>query len=210
MPSDKNKIQSNSFKHLLRQAYDDVNPSRYFAVFLMLMFVVTALYPSDMSYYTARAKTPKEDSSIVVNVDNYLRFTNTIIQAVLPLVLMDKIGLVQAVYVGIATTVSTQTLKQMFNHVSLFGVEVGQRPSGKSGNIPSGHSSMAASAMYFIARRYGLVHLIYLVPITILTMYSRLMLDCHTLSATLSGCILGVLMAALFTSKYKKSSSSAN
>nr|WP_284702424.1 phosphatase PAP2 family protein [Herbaspirillum aquaticum] len=68
--------------------------------------------------------------------------------------------------------------------------------------MPSGHSSMASSAMYFVGRRYGWWHLIYMLPILLMTMFARVALDAHTISAVLAGALAGIVGAALFTSSF--------
>jgi lipid A 1-phosphatase len=69
--------------------------------------------------------------------------------------------------------------------------------------MPSGHSSMASCATYFVCRRYGLWHALYLLPILLLTMYARVALNDHTVSAVIVGALVGFVTAALFTSPYK-------
>lgn len=186
---------------LHKQARSNIYVPKLFTTLLILIFMVSAFYPSDTDFYS---KKKKDDNPVVHSVEHYVRFANTAAMALIPIILMDKIGMVQALYVGIATTVATQSLKRVFNHISIFGTELGRRPSGSLQNMPSGHSSMASCAMYFVIRRYGLKHALYLVPILLLTMNARLMLNAHTLSAVIAGCTLGILCAALFTSKYTK------
>jgi lipid A 1-phosphatase len=62
---------------------------------------------------------------------------------------------------------------------------------------------MASCAAYFVARRYGLWHALYLIPIMLLTMSARVMLDAHTISAVLTGCLIGLICAAWWTSPYQ-------
>jgi lipid A 1-phosphatase len=135
-----------------------------------------------------------------------LRFVNTIIQIGLPLLLRDKEGMVQLLYLGVATTVATQGLKRVVNDVHVGGTRIGERPYAPDSryNMPSGHTTMSSCAVYFVARRYGWRHLLYLVPILLLTMGARIMLDAHTLSAVLAGALIGFICAAWYTSPYRK------
>jgi membrane-associated phospholipid phosphatase len=190
-----------NFKSCLKEAWADVHVPRRFLAVLTALFCLASFYPSDMQDYSERVK---DRGAVAYYSEHYVRFVNTAAQALIPIVLSDKIGMVQAVYVGIATTVTTHSLKRIMNSWSSFGTRMGQRPYGKdsSNNMPSGHSSMAASAMYFVYRRYGRKHAFYLVPVTALAMYARVMLTAHTLSAVLAGCLLGIIAAAVFTSRY--------
>ena len=185
---------------LLKRAYTDVRVPKLFMIVLALIFALTTVYPTDLQYY----KYAIQDNGVFVNsIEHGVRFINTAAQVIIPIVLLDKIGMVQAAYVGIATTMTTHSLKYVLNDVSIFGTRLGETPSESNNNMPSGHSSMAASAMHFVCRRYGWKHAFYLVPITLLTMYARFMLQAHTLSAVLAGCIIGILVAEFFTSPYR-------
>ncbi|MBB3996179.1 membrane-associated phospholipid phosphatase [Sulfitobacter undariae] len=50
-------------------------------------------------------------------------------------------------------------------------------------------------------RRYSLWLALILIPVTLLTMYARVMLDAHTISAVLSGALTGIIVTALFATK---------
>ncbi|MCL2567253.1 MAG: phosphatase PAP2 family protein [Alphaproteobacteria bacterium] len=186
-------------KKLLIDALKQVKFNKIILAVLIVMFFAASFYPSDMDYYKNREK---NSSVYVMAVEDGLRFVNTAAQIAIPVLLADKIGIVQAVYVGIATTVLGQGLKRVFNNIHVGDTRLGERPSGGKYNMPSGHTAMAASAMAFVAIRYGAINLIYLLPLTILTMIARIMLKAHTLSATLSGLLLGVIIGVLFSSKY--------
>lgn len=166
--------------------------------------VVSVFYPSDLASY--RENLGAERPTWVEPTENGLRFVNTVAQIGLPLLLRDKEGLVQLLYVGISTTIATQGLKRIVNDVEVGGTRIGERPysPGSRHNMPSGHTTMSSCAVYFVARRYGWRHLLYLVPILLLTMAARLMLDAHTLSALLAGCLIGFACAAWYTSPYRK------
>ncbi len=170
----------------------------------MVALLVSVFYPSDLPSY--REHLNAERPSWVEPTENQLRFVNTIAQIGLPLLMRDKEGMVQLLALAVTTTVATQGLKRIVNDVEVGGTRLGERPYGTESrhNMPSGHSSMSSCAVYFVARRYGWRHLIYLVPILLLTMGARLMLDAHTLSAVLAGCLIGIICAAWWTSPYRK------
>jgi membrane-associated phospholipid phosphatase len=185
---------------LLKSACTDVRVPKRLMIVLALMLALTSLYPTDVDYYF---KNIKDHGVFVYSIENGVRYINTAAQFIIPLVLLDKVGMVQAAYVGIATMMTTHLLKYALNDVSIFGTRIGETPSRSDNNMPSGHSSMAASAMYFVCARYGWKHAFYLVPVTLLTMYARVMLQAHTLSAVLAGCMVGILVAVFFTSPYR-------
>lgn len=173
-----------------------------FMALLLCLCLASTFYPSDMVYYSHRTK---DRGAVTRYSERYARYLNTAAQAGIPILLGDRAGLIQAVWVGLGTLVATQSLKRIFNDWTILGTRLGQRPygSGSSHNMPSGHSSMASSAMFFVWRRYGLRYAWFLLPFTALTMYARVMLNAHTISAVLSGCLLGMLAAAAFTSPYR-------
>lgn len=188
-------------KNILKLAYQEVNVSKKFLCLFLTMFIITAFYPSDSEYYKAKEK---NTSDYVYFVEDGLRYTNTVMQVILPILLADKIGIAQAVYVGLGTFVSVHTLKRLLNNVYIKDTRIGQRPRGGKYNMPSGHSAMATSAMSFIIIRYGWIHILYLLPVSIFTMIVRVLLKAHTISAVLAGAILGIIIGLLFTSKYVK------
>jgi len=170
----------------------------------LLSLLVCMFYPSDLASY--RANMDAERPFWVEPTETKLRFVNTIAQVAMPLLLRDKEGMVQLLALAVTATVATQGLKRIVNDVEVGGTRIGERPYAPDSrhNMPSGHSSMSSCAVYFVARRYGPWHLLYLLPILLLTMGARLMLDAHTLSAVLAGCLIGIICAAWFTSPYRK------
>ncbi|MFH2134021.1 MAG: lipid A 1-phosphatase LpxE [Pseudomonadota bacterium] len=169
-----------------------------------LSLLVCVFYPSDLAEY--RETLNNERPFWVEPTETKLRFVNTIAQVAMPLLLRDKEGMVQLLAIAVTATVATQGLKRVVNDVEVGGTRLGERPYAPDSrhNMPSGHSSMSSCAVYFVARRYGWQHLFYLAPILLLTMGARLMLDAHTLSAVLAGCLIGFICAAWFTSPYRK------
>lgn len=188
----------------LKNLYETVHESRKLGYFLFAVFLLSLLYPSDLTRY------PKEvDRSnagfLVYETENYLRFINTAVQIIVPVILADKAGMVQLAYIAVSTTIATDGVKRLVNDWNILGTRLGQRPSyeGSKHNAPSGHSSMASCAAYFVCRRYSRWYALLLVPILLLTMYARVMLNDHTISAVLSGAFLGLLTAAIFTTKLR-------
>lgn len=183
---------------LAQQAYADTKPQRLFLLVCVLGIILSILWPSDLASYRA---TGQEKTPLVLGTDHYLRFTNTIVQVALPLLERDPVGMMQLLYVGASTTVATHGLKHLMDPVTVWGTHLGERPNGGQNNMPSGHSSMAACALYFVCRRYGWRHALYMLPITLLTMFARVELNAHTVSAVIAGALVGLLMSAAFTSK---------
>jgi membrane-associated phospholipid phosphatase len=58
---------------------------------------------------------------------------------------------------------------------------------------------MAASALGFLWRRYGVFHTYYLLPLVMATMATRVFLSAHTVSAVLAGALLGFVLAYVMT-----------
>lgn len=158
-----------------------------------------SMFPSDLEDYR---ETPPSNHPIVVGVEDYGRYIGTAVQIALPFVKRDPVGILQNLYIGVGSTMLTHGLKRALDPVVVAGTRLGERPNGGRHNMPSGHSSMAASAMYFVGRRYGWWHLLYLLPIVLLTMFARVALDAHTISAVIAGALSGIVGAALFTSPF--------
>jgi membrane-associated phospholipid phosphatase len=185
-----------SFKTLAKTAYTQVKRPWFFMGLCVIGIVLATMFPSDLASYRDE---PRSQSPLVHGVENYGRFVTTAAQVGLPILMRDPVGVIQNIYIGLAGTALTHGLKHGLDSVTIFGVRVGERPHGGRYNMPSGHSSLAGCAVYFVGRRYGWKHLIYLIPITLLTMFARVELDAHTWSATIAGVLVGVLTAAAFT-----------
>ncbi|WP_284079328.1 phosphatase PAP2 family protein [Herbaspirillum aquaticum] len=185
------------------RAYAEVRVPRLFTWALMLAFVASIFSPPSLDKHPSKQNF-EPVQLLVDGVENYGRFVNTALQIGVPLLLMDKVGLAQLVMIGIASTIATHGVKHLVNDWVINGVRLGQRPSGTNSkhNTPSGHSSLASSAVYFLARRYSYYFLIITVPVLLLTMLTRMALDAHTVSGVVSGALIGLLIAALFTSRF--------
>ena len=105
-----------------------------------------------------------------------------------------------------AGIVASHGPKRLLNDVTILGTRLGQRPSSKTSkhNMPSGHSTLVSAGGWFMARRYSMWFLLLCLPVTALTMYARVMLGAHTVSATIAGSIIGILVAALFVKRRQR------
>ncbi len=195
------------FKQIAIQAFEPVlrfgSKSFCLKIFVLVsLFFAIAFYPSNLNYYHQRVK---NTSTHVMIIEHGLRYSLTAAQFVVPILMGDAIGFTQAIYVAAGTTIATQSLKRALNDVHSGSTRLGERPyrADSEHNMPSGHTTMAASAMFFLFLRYGRLHLCYALPLTALTMYARIALKVHTFSAIFAGCVLAAIIAAIFTSAYK-------
>lgn len=189
-----------TFKAVAKAAYAQAQRPRLLMLLCVIGIILAILYPSDLPSYR---QTPPSQHPVVVGTEHYGRFINTIAQVALPIVKRDVIGIMQNVYIGIAGTFLTHGLKHALDPVTINGTRIGERPHGGRYNMPSGHSSLASSAVYFVGRRYGWKHLYYLIPVLLLTMFTRVELNAHTCSAVIAGALIGILTSAFFTGKAK-------
>jgi len=199
MGTSKDDARSAIVLRALMEAYRQILKPWRFIAGCTLGIALCLLLPTDLHrHYASLAHA---DRSLALVTDRYLRFANTAAQIALPVLAKDRAGLIQLVYVGISTTAATHGLKRLVDGWYVRGTRLGERPSGPGSryNMPSGHSSMASSAAYFVCRRYGLRHALYLIPILLLTMHARVVLDAHTVAAVIAGALTGFIMAAMFT-----------
>jgi hypothetical protein len=197
-----------------KQSMSDHSRLVWIGAILVLMCM---MYPSNLEEYRKNppiqsfgtwlsevSDVPVDDMSPILQdgvqwVEDRGRFIATGAQVLVPLIALDKIGGVQLLYLGVATTAATHVFKRLFNDVEVAGTPVGQRPKGGQHNVPSGHSSMAASALGFLWLRYGVFHTYYLLPLVLATMATRVFLSAHTVSAVLAGALLGFVLAYVMT-----------
>ncbi len=167
----------------------------WYAAIAILMCAI--LYPSDMDGHYAVSRDGQHDI-LVTGVENYGRHLNTLIPIGTAIVLRDLTGLRQIAATTITGTAATHVPKRLLDQVEVFGVRLGQRPNGSNHNMPSGHSALASAGAYLSVRRYSKLFGLIVWPILFLTMYARYMLDAHTVSATIAGAMIGILVAAVF------------
>lgn len=170
---------------------------------LLAAFFISAVSPFILPPQTQTAEFPAQ-RELAAFVDDYGRFANTIAQIALPLFLRDVQGLAQLTGIAITATLATHASKRLFNDWVGNNIRLGQRPGGAQTkhNMPSGHSSMAATAVGFLTRRYGRVFFWLTLPVLLLTMFSRVALHAHTIPAVFAGAFLGLWIAELFTTAY--------
>ncbi|NZA25487.1 lipid A 1-phosphatase LpxE [Luteimonas sp. SJ-92] len=189
-----------TLKALAKNAYVQVRRPRLLLAVCLAGIASSVVYPSDLSSYR---DTPRSEHVLVTGTERYGRHINTIAVVALPIVKRDPIGVLQIVYLGVTGAIMTHGLKRALDPVVILGVRLGERPYGGRHNMPSGHASLASSAVYFVGRRYGWWHLFYLLPVLLLTMLARVALDAHTGSAVIAGALIGIFCAALFTGKHR-------
>jgi membrane-associated phospholipid phosphatase len=190
---------------ICRISYSEVNRPKRLLLLLILAFLACVFFPSDLDDYSRHLSDTKAGQLEYIT-EHYGRFVNTALQVGLPILLGDKVGLVQLGYVAVSSTILTHGTKHLVNNWHVKGTRLGERPSRPTSkhNMPSGHSSMASCAMYFVCRRYSFWFAFLLIPILLLTMYTRVMLHDHTVSAVLAGAFVGILSGVIFTSRWQR------
>ena len=193
-----------NFLKFLLASCAKVRVPRVLVLLLTVAFLASAFFPTDLQTYPHDRELLAPSEPFANGVEHYARFINTALQVGIPMLLWDREGLAQLAVIAVVTTLATHGTKHLVNNLIVDGTRLGQRPGGIDSryNIPSGHSSMASSAVYFLARRYALAFLWVTVPVLLMTMYARIALGAHTLSAVLAGAFLGLLVAAIFTSPW--------
>ena len=178
---------------------------RHTILVVMMFLIITAasIYPSDLENDYAVSRGGHE-MSFVVATESYGRHINTVLPFALALILKDKEGLKQLGFITVAGILASHGPKRLLNDVEIMGTRLGQRPSSPTSkhNTPSGHSTLAGACAYFIMRRYSTWMGLIVIPVLLATMYARVMLDKHTVSATIAGAATGLLVAGLFSTKF--------
>lgn len=192
-----------TFVEILRQPITVFNTYTVPIVLLVTIILISSLYPSDLEndYSTSRGG---EDISFVVSTEKYGRHINTLMPFALAIISRDKAGFKQILVIAVSGIIASHGPKRILNNVKIMGTRLGQRPfsSTSKHNTPSGHSTLAGATAYFVMRRYSWWFAVIVIPVLLCTMYARVMLDKHTISATLAGAATGLLVAALFSTKF--------
>ncbi|MEY2618130.1 MAG: hypothetical protein RL522_1132 [Pseudomonadota bacterium] len=172
----------------------------------LALAVICALYPSNHARDYAGPRGGQNEVMVVL-VEESLRHINTAAAIALPLVQRDLAGLAQLVVVTVVGTAATHIPKRLLNEWEVAGSRLGQRPlnTDSKHNVPSGHSSLASAAAWFVCRRYGWRWAWLLLPVALATMWARVMLDAHTTSAVLSGLFVGMAVALFFVTPARAS-----
>ena len=168
----------------------------------LLIIMLSAIYPSDIESYRDTPP-PKAEQAIANGIEHYGRHINTILPLATVLILRDWTGLKQIIVFTGAGIIATHGPKRLLNNLQVFGVRMGERPRSPDSrhNMPSGHSALASAGAYFMMRRYSVWFCLIVIPIMLLTMYARVVLDAHTISATIAGATTGMLVTGLFCTK---------
>ncbi|GIT93219.1 hypothetical protein JANAI62_36370 [Jannaschia pagri] len=168
----------------------------------LVALAVATVYPTDFERHHAEPRGGQYDP-LVIGVEQVGRHVNTARPLLMVIALRDVVGAKQMVAITAAGILATHGPKRLLNDVEIAGTRLGQRPSSATSkhNMPSGHSSLASAGACFMVRRYSHWFGVVVWPIVLLTMYARVMLDAHTVSATIAGAITGVLVAWLFARK---------
>jgi|TARA_B110000967_G_C18845125_1_gene541529 lipid A 1-phosphatase len=192
-----------TFVEILRQPITVFHTYTVPIVLLVTIILISSLYPSDLEndYSTSRGG---EDISFVVSTEKYGRHINTLMPFALAIISRDKAGFKQILVIAVSGIIASHGPKRILNNVKIMGTRLGQRPfsSTSKHNTPSGHSTLAGATAYFVMRRYSWWFAVIVIPVLLCTMYARVMLDRHTISATLAGAATGLLVAALFSTKF--------
>ena len=192
-----------TFVEILRQPITVFHTYTVPIVLLVTIILISSLYPSDLEndYSTSRGG---EHISFVVSTEKYGRHINTLMPFALAIISRDKAGFKQILVIAVSGIIASHGPKRILNNVKIMGTRLGQRPfsSTSKHNTPSGHSTLAGATAYFVMRRYSWWFAVIVIPVLLCTMYARVMLDKHTISATLAGAATGLLVAALFSTKF--------
>ena len=192
-----------TFVEILKQPIQSFQKYSVFIVLLIGIIVLSSLYPSDLEkdYSTTRGG---QDMPFVVGTEKYGRHINTLMPFALALISRDKNGIKQLLIITVSGILASHGPKRFLNNVQIMGTRLGERPFSPTSNhnTPSGHSTLAGASAYFVMRRYSWWFAIVVIPILLSTMYARVMLDQHTISATVAGAATGLLVAALFSTKF--------
>ena len=172
-------------------------------IFLALIMIGGAIvYPSDLEndYSVSREG---EKSKLVMFTEEYGRHINTLLPIAAAILLRDVTGLKQIAVIVVAGTVASHGPKRLLNNDVVGGTRLGERPKSPNSrhNMPSGHATLASAGAFIMVRRYGIWWALLVIPVTLLTMYARVMLDEHTISAVTAGAGIGFVVSLLFTNK---------
>ena len=192
-----------TFVEILKQPIQSFQKYSVFIILLIGIIVLSSLYPSDLEkdYSTTRGG---QDMPFVVATEKYGRHINTLMPFALALISRDKNGIKQLLIITVSGILASHGPKRFLNNVQIMGTRLGERPFSPTSNhnTPSGHSTLAGASAYFVMRRYSWWFAIVVIPILLSTMYARVLLDKHTISATVAGAATGLLVAALFSTKF--------
>jgi lipid A 1-phosphatase len=192
-----------TFAQILRLPAAFVRAHKLLTGLVVAVILIAYVYPSDMENTYGQSRNGHE-MPLVTGTEYAGRFVNTALQLAVPVLLRDMTGLKQLAVITVAGIAASHGPKRLLNDVEVMGTRLGQRPwsPDSAHNMPSGHSTLAGSAVAFLIRRYGWIWGLITVPILLATMYARVMLDAHTVSAVIAGALTGLLVTAMFTTRW--------
>ena len=194
-----------TFAQILRLPSHMIRKHALMMTVIIAIILAAAVYPSDLEQYRA-APYGGHDNTLAVSVEDYGRHLNTALAIAVPLVLRDLTGIKQLAVVIVAGVVATHVPKRLLNRVELFGTRLGERPHSPNSNhnMPSGHSALSSAAIWYLGRRYSWWFLLLTLPVAGLTMWARVILGAHTISAVIAGGLVGILVTILFVTKRRE------
>jgi len=194
-----------TFVEILKQPIEEFQKNTAPIILLVLIILVSSVYPSDLENDYSQSR-GGEDIEFVVLTEKYGRHINTLMPFALAVISRDKSGLKQIFVIAVSGIVASHGPKRFLNNVQIMGTRLGQRPfsSTSKHNTPSGHSTLAGATAYFVMRRYSWWFAVIVIPVLLCTMYARVMLDKHTISATVAGAATGLLVATLFSTSFSE------
>ena len=143
----------------------------------------------------------KESNAEIIG--DYVTVINPVVSLALIAFNKDFEGLKQFVYASALGTAITLTMKYSLNSADIFGYKIGKRPNGGKYNFPSGHSSWVFTSSQFVCRRYGGMFGVPMTALSIFTAYSRVQSRRHDIFAVLTGTLIGIISAEIFTTRLK-------
>lgn len=194
-----------SFREILRLPLTLIPANRMLTALIVLSLLLATVYPSDLERHRA-ANYAGREMPLIVFTEDYGRHLNSVAAIGAALVLRDVVGLKQLAVIIIAGTIAIHGPKRLLNNVEIMGTRLGERPSRptSSHNMPSGHSALAAAAIWFLGRRYSWWWLLLTVPVTLMTMLARVLYDAHTISAVIAGLLVGLAIPMLFVTPCRR------
>lgn len=105
-------------------------------------------------------------------------------------------------------TVVTHSLKRSLNNVYVQGDRLGQRPYGGNLDFPSGHTSHAFNAAWYVKKRYGFKQSIPLLFTASFVGFSRVYTNHHTMAGMGFGILTGIITAEISTRVFDSSADS--
>ena len=194
-----------NFREILCLPLTLIPANKLLTAVLLVSIILVSIYPSDIERHRA-ANYAGHEMPVIVFTEEYGRHLNSIAAAGMVLFMRDLTGLKQLAVIIVVGIAATHGPKRLLNNVEVMGTRLGERPSRPTSNhnMPSGHSALASAVIWFLGRRYSWWWLLLTVPVTLMTMLTRVLLDAHTISAVISGMLVGLAFTMLFVTPYRR------